>query len=177
MTTIRKAAQKDIRVLSRKLLMSLEDKNSQVYQENVAKFDIPEEYVKKAFAEETLLKAATTGKAVFYLALENNEIIGFAETIQQDANTSELDRIIIFPGHTRKGIGTQLLHQVLIDQEQRGINSIIVNAGKEESQARRFYEKNGFKQIKEATIEAPWGKKLTLVTYQLRLRHPLFMKK
>jgi N-acetylglutamate synthase-like GNAT family acetyltransferase len=170
MTTIRKATQKDVRLLSRRLLTLLEDKNSQVYQENVAKFGIPEEYVKKAFAEETLLKAAATGKATFYLALENNEIVGFAQTIQQDVNTAELDRIIIFPQHTRKGIGTKLLHQVLIDQEQKGINTIIVNTGREETPARRFYEKNGFKQIKEATIEAPWGKKLTLVTYQLHLR-------
>jgi len=170
MTIIRKATQKDIRALSRMLLTLLEDKDSQVYQENVAKFGIPEEYVKKAFAEEKLLKAANTGKATFYLALENDEIIGFAQTIRQDVNTSELDRIIVFPEHTRKGIGTQLLHQALIDQEQKGINTIIVNTGKEETQARRFYEKSGFKKMKEATIEAPWGKKLTLVTYQLRLR-------
>jgi N-acetylglutamate synthase-like GNAT family acetyltransferase len=168
---IRKANQKDIRILSKKLLALLEDKNSKVYQDNVAKFGIPEEYVKKAFVEETLLKVATTGKATFYLALENNEITGFAQTIQRNANTAELDHIIIFPEHTRKGIGTQLLHQALLDQKQKRINNIIVNTGKEESQARRFYEKNGFKQIKEATIKAPWGKKLTLVTYQLSLRH------
>lgn len=171
MTTIRKADQNSIRVLSKKILTLLEDKNSQVYQDNVTKFGIPEEYVKKAFAEKTLRKATTTGKATFYLALENNEITGFAQTIQRNASTAELDRIIIFPQHTRKGIGTQLLHQVLKDQVQKGTSNIIVNAGKEESQARRFYEKNGFKQIKEATIEAPWGKKLILVTYKLRLRH------
>lgn len=171
LTTIRKADQKDIRVLSKKLLTLLENKNSQVYQDNVAKFGIPQDYVKKAFAEETLIQAATAGKATFYLALENNEIMGFAQTIQQNANTVELDRIIILPEHTRKGLGTQLLNQVLIDQEQKGINNIIVNTGKEENQARRFYEKNGFKQIKETTIDAPWGKKLALVTYQLCLRH------
>jgi len=170
MTTIKKAKQKDIRALSKKLLTLLEDKNSQIYQENVTKFGIPEEYVKKAFAEEQLLKAVATGKATFYLALENNETIGLAQTIQQDANTVELDRIIIFPKHTRKGIGTQLLHQVLIDQEQKGVNTVIVNTGKEEIQARRFYEKNGFKQIKEATIEDPWGKKLILVTYQIHVK-------
>lgn len=170
MTTIRKATDKDIRFLSEKLLMLLEDKNSQIYQDNVAKFGIPEEYVKKAFAEETLLKASATGKASFYLAIENNEIIGFAQIIQQDASTTELDRIIIFPQHTRKGIGTQLLHQALADQEQKGTSTIIVNTGKEETQARRFYEKNGFKQVKEASIETPWGKKLTLATYQLQMK-------
>ena len=170
MPLIRKATVKDIRVLSRKLLTIFRDKNSQAYQENVAKFGIPEEYVKKAFAEETLLKAASTGKAIFYLAFENNEIIGFAQIIQQLADTAELDRIVIFPQYASRGIGTQLLNQALIDQEQTGISSIIVKTGRDETQARRFYEKNGFKAIKEENIEAPWGKKLTLVTYKLQMK-------
>lgn len=170
MITIKKATQKDIRVLSRKLLTLLEDENSQVYTENVIKFGIPKAYVQKTFAEETLLKAATLRKAIFYLALENNEIVGFAQTIQQDFNTTVLDRIIIFPQYTRKGIGTQLLRQVLVDQELKGINTVIVNTGKEEIHARRFYEKNGFKKIKETILEAPWGKGLALVIYEIRLR-------
>jgi len=172
MTSIRKATQKDIPILSRKLMTLLEDKNSQVYIDNVTKFGIPEKYVRRAFAKETLLKAVTSGKATFYLTLENNEIIGFAQTIQQDANTTELDRIIVFPAHERKGIGTQLLKHAITDQEKKGINAIIVNAGKEETHARRFYEKNGFKLIKETTIQAPWGKKLELAIYQLRLSSP-----
>jgi hypothetical protein len=36
--------------------------------------------------------------------------------------------------------------------------------GKEETPARRFFEKNGFKPVKEAGAEAPCGK-ITLVTY------------
>jgi hypothetical protein len=49
--TVRKATRRDIRSLSRKLLKLLEDKNGPIYMENVAKFDIPEEYVRKAFSE------------------------------------------------------------------------------------------------------------------------------
>jgi len=44
-----------------------------------------------------------------------------------------------------------------------------VNTGRREKQARRFYEKNGFKQIEEKEIDAPWGRKLALVTYDLDL--------
>lgn len=169
MTSIRKAAQKDIPLLRRKLMKLLEDKNSQVYQDNVAKFGIPEEYVREAFAEKTLLKAITSGKARFYLAFEDNEIIGFAQTVKQDATTTELDRIIVFPEHERKGIGTQLLAQAIEDLKKEGVHTIIVNAGKEETSARRFYEKNGFKLIEETTIHAPWGKELQLAIYKLQL--------
>ncbi len=169
MAAIRKATQKDMSILSAKLLELLEDKNSQIYQENVIRFGIPDEYVRRAFAEETLLKAAAEN-ATFYLAIHNSEIIGFAQTIQQEADTAVLDRIIIFPGYARKGIGTQLLREAIADQEQRGIKTITANAGKHEIHARRFYEKNGFKLSKETTIQAPWGKKLELAIYQLQLK-------
>ena len=169
MTSVRKAVQKDIPLLNRKLMKLLEDKNSQVYQDNVTKFGIPEEYVREAFAEKTLLKAITSGKARFYLAFEDNEIIGFAQTVKQDAITTELDRIIVFPEHERKGIGTQLLAQTIEDLKKEGVHAILVNAGREETHARRFYEKNGFKLIEETTIQAPWGKKLDLAIYQLQL--------
>jgi len=168
--TISEATQNGIRALSRKLLKLLEDKNSQIYQENVAKFGIPEKYVKKAFSEETLLEVTARGKATFYLALENRcKILGFAQTIQQDADTAELDRIVVFPEHTRKGIGTHLLTKIVKDHERKGFKTIIVKAGKEETHARKFYEENGFEAVKEATIDAPWGK-ITLVTYQLQLK-------
>jgi ribosomal protein S18 acetylase RimI-like enzyme len=167
MTSIRKATQRDIPFLSRKFHQFLEDKNSQIYQENVAKFGIPEEYVRKAF--EKLLKAVSSGEATLYLALEKNEIMGFAQIIEQNSNTAELDRILVFPEHAGEGIGTRLLNQAVLDQKERGANTIIVKAGKEETHARRFYEKNGFKLIKEETIQAPWGRKLDLAIYQLRL--------
>ncbi|MEM3623469.1 MAG: GNAT family N-acetyltransferase [Candidatus Bathyarchaeia archaeon] len=171
MVIIRRADSKDIKALSRKLLSLLKDKKSKIYLDNVVKFGIPDEYVEKAFAEETLQKAITKGKAVFYLAFENNDIIGFAQTIQQDESTTELDRIIIFPPYERKGIGTLLLKHILLELEQNGVKNLFVSTEKEEIHARRFYEKNGFKIIKEATIEATWGKKLNIVTYQLCIGH------
>ena len=168
MITIRKATEKNICILSQKLLELLEDKNSQLYQENVAKFGIPEEYVKRAFSEKSLLEAVSSRKSTIYLALENGcKILGFAQTIPQTDNATELDRIVVFPDYTRKGIGTLMLTRILKDQERKNAKTVIVNAGKEEEHARRFYEKNGFKPIKETTIDAPWGNKMTLITYQL----------
>ena len=86
---------------------------------------------------------------------------------QKNESLAELDRIVIFPENTRKGIRTQLLSKVLA--EQKRIRTIIVNAGKEENHARRSYEKNDFKPTIETTIETPWGNKLAPVTYQLEI--------
>ena len=168
MVSIRKADDKDISDLSRKFHHFLEDKNSLMYQENIAKFGIPEEYVRKAF--EKLLKAVSSGEAILYLALKKEEIVGFAQIIEQGSNTAELDRLLVFPEHTGEGVGSKLLDQVVMDQKGRGANTIFVKAGREETHARKFYEKNGFKLIKEEKVDAPWGKKLDLAIYQLSLK-------
>jgi ribosomal protein S18 acetylase RimI-like enzyme len=160
------ADKEGIKALSMKLLNLLRDTNSEVYVDNVVKFSIPESYVKNAFTEDTLLK---TRKTVFYTALIENEIVGFAQLIQQDSEKTVLDRIIVFPEQTRKGIGTKLLKKALEDEKRRGIKTIAVQAGKHEIQAKRFYEKNGFKKLKEETIDAPWGRKIDLTIYVLQL--------
>jgi len=172
MVTISKANESGIRALSKKLLSLLEDKTSQVYRDNVTKFGIPVEYVREAFSEVTLLEAAASGKSAFYLALnEGHEILGFAQTVQREDDTVELDRIVVFPEYTRKGIGTMVLNRVIEDAKLKKAHVIVVNAGKDEAHARRFYEKNGFSAVKEETVEPPWGGRITLVTYRLQLEH------
>ena len=168
--TVKKATVDNIRSLSKKLLELLKDKRSEIYRENVAKFGIPEDYVKKAFSEEELVASATSGKSTFYLAFqEKRDIVGFAQFMHQNNNIVELDRIIVFPQNTRKGIGTQLLNRIIKDQQRKGTKTIMVDTGKDESHAKQFYEKNGFKPTKETSMETPWGTKLTLVAYELKL--------
>lgn len=103
MIVVRKASMEELRVLSRMLLALIRDKTGQVYQENVAKFGIPDEYVEKAFSEESMLKAARENWSTFYLALESNEILGFAQVNPGNDDTVELHRIVVFPERTRKG--------------------------------------------------------------------------
>jgi len=146
------------------------DKNGEVYKDNVAKFGIPEEYVKRAFSEATLLEATGPGKSTIYLALQNRcKIAGFAQTNYNDNETTELDRIVVFPEFTRQGIGTRFLDRIVQDERLKGTKTIIVNAGKDETHARQFYEKNGFTFVREVTMDAPWGSRLGLVTYHLKL--------
>jgi GNAT superfamily N-acetyltransferase len=95
--------------------------------------------------------------------------LGFAQVVPVDLETAELDRIVVFPENTRKGLGTKLLTRALGDQEKKGLKRVIVKAGKDEKHARRFYEKNGFTFVKEETLEAPWGK-IELAVYQRSLK-------
>jgi N-acetylglutamate synthase-like GNAT family acetyltransferase len=166
---IRKATEKGIKALSRKIGKLLEDKTGKLYQDNVVKFGIPEEYGKKVFSEEVLVEAARSGKATFYLALRNRrEILGFAQIVEHDPTTVELDRIVVFPEYERMGIGTKLLKRAIADQKKR-VRTLIVKAGRDEAHARAFYEKNGFKKVKEETLKSPWGKEIPLVEYCFQL--------
>jgi len=172
MITVRRATEHGIQALSRKLQCLLEDKTSEVYQDNVAKFGIPSEIVREVFSEKALLEAAASGKSTFYLALgDKRGIIGFAQTVQHGLGTVELDRIVVFPEYARKGIGTQILNRVVRDARLKKADAVVANAGKDEAHARRFYEKNGFEAVKEETVEYPWGTRITLVTYRLQLEH------
>ncbi len=169
MITFKKATPANIKALSRKILLLLKDKESSVYQDNVAKFGIPDELVQKAFSEQALLEAVSGG-SIFYIVLENNcRILGFAQVIPKDADTVELDRIVIFPESTGKGLGTMLLTKIINDSEKNCLKAIYVNAGLNEILARRFYEKNRFKLVKEVTVEYPWGK-MNLAVYMLHLK-------
>lgn len=168
--TIRKATEKGIKALSRKIGKLLEDKTGKLYQDNVVKFGIPEEYGKKVFSEKVLVEAARSGKATFYLALSNrSEILGFAQIVGHDPTTVELDRIVVFPEYERMGIGTKMLERAIADQKKERVRTLIVKAGRDEDHARAFYEKNGFKQVKEETLKSPWGKEIPLVEYCFQL--------
>ena len=170
--TVRKATEVGVKALITKMKKLFEDENGKFYRDNISKFGIPREYVKKAFSKEVLAEAAQSGKETFYLALKNGrEILGFAQIIGHDSTTVELDRIVVFPGYERMGIGTKLLKRAVADQKKKGTKSVIVSAGKDEVHARAFYEKNGFEKLKEKTVKVPWGKEVRLVVYRLQLMY------
>jgi len=166
---IRRATVEDAKQLNELMLSGLEDKASNVYRENIERFGIPEEYVRRVFSFEALKKAVTDKNQLFLVAVEGQTLMGFAQTVRQSKEMAELDRIFLLPEYTGKGIGTQLLKAIFNALKKEGISRLTVRAGKDETLARRFYEKNGFKLVKEMTIQAPWGRDLSLVIYELEI--------
>ncbi|MBC7126984.1 MAG: GNAT family N-acetyltransferase [Candidatus Methanosuratincola petrocarbonis] len=167
MVEFRVAGPDDLPKLSSRILSSL-DQSSDFYQENVSKFGIPEEYVKRAFSEGALRGAASKGSK-FYLALEGDEILGFCQMVPQGGEKAELDRIVMFPSYMGKGFGSRLLEFSIEDQAREGKREIIVYAGRDERRARAFYEKNGFEFTGEVSVDAPWGKRVDLAIYRLEI--------
>jgi len=167
--SIRRATVEDAKRLNELMLFGLEDKASDVYRENIERFGIPEEYVRQVFSFEVLKKAVADKNQLFLVAVEDQTLMGFAQTIRQSKEKAELDRIFLLPEYTGKGVGTQLLGATSDVLKKEGISRLTVRAGKDETLARRFYEKNGFKLVQETTIRAPWGRELSLAIYELRI--------
>ena len=167
---IRKATDEDAKQLNRMVLVGLEDKRSEVYRENVEKFGVPEEYVRQAFSIQALTNAVRDRKQLFLVAVENGTLVGFAQTIRQDEKVAELDRVFLIPEQTGKGIGTRMHNMTLDVLRNEGFSRLTVKAGKDEILARKFYEKNGFKLVHEVTVQAPWGRDLSLAIYELQIK-------
>lgn len=167
---ITKATVEHAEQLHRIVVAGLADKTSEVYRANVERFGIPEEYVRKAFSIEALTAAVKDKKQLFLVAVEGGKLIGFAQSIRDGKGGAELDRIFLIPESTGKGIGTRLLNETLKVLRSDGISRLMVKAGKDETLARRFYEKNGFKLVEEVNVQAPWGRELSLAIYELLIR-------
>jgi len=167
---IRKATVEDAKQLHKMMLAGLEDKTSEAYKANIERFGIPEEYVRRVFSLEALTKAVKDPKQLFLIAVENQKLIGFVQTIRQNETTAELDRIFLVPEMTGKGVGTLLLSKTLETLKREKFEKLTVKAGRDETQARRFYEKNGFELVEETSIQAPWGRELRLAIYELEIK-------
>jgi GNAT superfamily N-acetyltransferase len=167
---IKKAAVKDAKQLHEMMLSSLKDKTSQNYKANIERLGIPEEYVRQAFSLEALTNSIEDTSQLFLIATQNHTLIGFAQTIRQNEGKAELDRIFLIPEETGKGTGTQLINETIDALKRENVDKLIVRAGKDETLARRFYEKNGFKFVGETSVKAPWGRLFNLAIYELKIK-------
>ncbi len=60
------------------------------------------------------LKPEHFGEADFYVAVQDNKIVGFA-CIEMDAGTCLIDQVAVDPDHRREGIAKQLIEHIIND--------------------------------------------------------------
>lgn len=75
-----------------------------------------------------------------YFWCDEDEIIGFSGT-----NDQNLEMLFIDPKYFRKGYGTKILQTLIHEDKVR-----YVEVNKDNNNAVKFYQKNGFKKHKEA---------------------------
>lgn len=91
--------------------------------------------------------------------------IGFAQFVQHSADLGELTRIYVLPAHHGEGVGFRLFQEGLVWLHDLGVQTLMVEVEELNPIGRRFYERNGFKEIGKTTQDI-FGHPLSTVRYQ-----------
>ena len=111
-------------------------------------------YLEKNLSKEQLLKELATQGTEFFLAYDDEQVIGYlklnqgaAQTDLQEAKSIEVERIYVLPDYYSKGLGKQLLDFALAIARKRKAEFIWLGVWEHNQRAIRFYQKNGFAEF------------------------------
>ena len=91
------------------------------------------------------LRAALIGSSLVLTYKTNGAIVGLVRCVTDGQSICYLQDILVDPSHQRSGIGSSLVNQVLLEYEH--IRQVVLMTDAEEQQM-KFYEKLGFREIK-----------------------------
>ena len=120
------------------------------------------------YAPAALEAAIGRSESWFYVAVVQGEVIGFAQFMMRDNGRGELTRIYVLPEWQRQGAGSHLLGEGLATLSTHGAEEVFVHVEKGNAKGTGFYERSGFHQVREFSVELP-GQSLELLEYALSL--------
>jgi GNAT superfamily N-acetyltransferase len=88
----------------------------------------------------------------FFLALQNYTPVGFASFSHVGGKTYKLQKLYVLPNLQKTGAGKKLLETVETVAKSMGAEELILNVNRK-NKAKTFYEKKGFKVIREEDID------------------------
>lgn len=86
---------------------------------------------------------------MFFVLLDEDQIIGTIGIINQGAGLAELKRFYVDINYRGKGYGTKIFEKALEFCKNNGFKKIEFETGKAFKQGHEFYKKQGFKTVKE----------------------------
>ncbi len=111
-------------------------------------------YLTENLSAEKLLSEINTPGSEFYLARDNNQLVGYlklnfgqAQTDLQDPKSMEVERIYIMPNYYGKQAGLQLLDFALARARTMKMERVWLGVWEQNHRAIRFYQKHGFKEF------------------------------
>ena len=117
-------------------------------------------YMLQHFYSPTSLKEQMVSKHhVFLIAeMEEDEPVGFASYSQVDKHVFKIHKLYVLPAIQGRNIGKTLLEVVEEECREAGATKMLVNVNRF-NKAIQFYERHGYKFIKEEDIELGNGVK------------------
>lgn len=124
------------------------------------------QFLQQAYSLESLKKSLEIDcqrpKRLFYIATDKDRIIGYGQLMERASFEYELARIYLLPEYQGKGIGKQLLKQLI--SAAYPLRQMFAWVEKENLGARAFYDAMHF-QVEEESEENFFGTKTTLLKY------------
>lgn len=112
------------------------------------------DYMEKAFSEKSLSDQFDNPYSSFYFAYLEDNLVGYfklnshsAQTEKVDGNSLELERIYIQEAFQNKGLGHQLLNEIILIAKANKHDLLWLGVWKENKAAIRFYERFGFQKF------------------------------
>jgi ribosomal protein S18 acetylase RimI-like enzyme len=99
-----------------------------------------------------LSKQINNDKFYFPIAAEHDEVVGIATSGMQEEGIIDLFRFYVLPEYQGKGIGSKLLS--MVEEQSPDAKIIKVYADVNNQQSIEYYERRGFKKIKQETEES-----------------------
>jgi ribosomal protein S18 acetylase RimI-like enzyme len=127
-----------------------------------------ERFLGRWYTPAALEEAIGRSESWFYVAVVQGEVIGFAQFMMRDNGRGELTRIYVLPEWQRQGVGSGLLREGLSALSTHGAEQVFVHVEKGNAKGTRFYERSGFHQVREFSVELA-EQNLELVEYALSL--------
>jgi len=84
----------------------------------------------------------------FMLAEINGIVVGYVVGFQTSRKTGRIFSLAVLPEYQNRGIGSNLLEEIINYLRQRGAFEVILEVRVSNIKAKRFYERHGFYQVR-----------------------------
>jgi GNAT superfamily N-acetyltransferase len=109
----------------------------------------PDRTVNPAALHPVFHRALTSDLKTYLCAVDKGQVVGFGSLTVQDTllperNLGHIDELVVDGKYRNKGIGKQLLEQLVSMAKHKGCRQVELNSAFHRKEAHRFYERNGF---------------------------------
>jgi len=98
------------------------------------------------WSRQSFWEAAVNKDAYYLLALDENEIVGYAGTWLV-ADEAHIMNVAIAPMHRMMGLGRKMMVELIRIVKEKGITAMTLEVRPSNTVARKLYEKMGFKSV------------------------------
>ncbi|QZP36760.1 GNAT family N-acetyltransferase [Halobaculum magnesiiphilum] len=117
--------------------------------------DLIDDAVESWYDAETVTDALADEDAVFVVAVEDGDIVGFVQSqlVERREPVGELDWLHVHPDHRGKGVGDDLLRRAETELLELGAERLEGRVLAANEAGGEFYEREGFAEIGDRTVE------------------------